>query len=222
MSPGVLVAVRVADGKKLWRLGNNGQEFGPPAIDGDKLWLVVGGGLGIGGALECLRASDGHAVARIRDRDTVLGVYDGPPIVRGRKLYADDMGGVVCFDLETQRVDWHMRSGLMAASPSVWKGNAVYFLGWSLGKVDLDSGKPVWADSVRAEWTGAAVGDGRIYAQHNGVLTAFAEPTAEEIAKAVPGRPDYEAPMPGLPQGTAPTDLGKTLLDLHTIGEGGK
>ncbi|MBX5440482.1 MAG: PQQ-binding-like beta-propeller repeat protein [Solirubrobacteraceae bacterium] len=163
---GLLVAVRAANGRRIWKRHVGTLAASSPAVDDRSVYVVLlerakGSGRG---RVVALRQRDG----RIRwSKDLPSRAESSPLVIGGRLYFGSEDGTVYALDKRTGREIWTYRAnGAVKGSPTYSDGK-LYFgnYGGDVQAIRASDGKLVWRNGagVANFYATAAVAYGRVY-----------------------------------------------------------
>ncbi len=172
---GILYAIDVQTGEKLWSTGGFSQLENSGAVAGDT--LIVGGYDGR------VRALDRHTGEVLWSFDTVSFVQASPLIIDDRVYVATDHA-IYALDLLTGKLQWQAPTGNEGAymgAPAYEEGIIYTTGGKYLLAVDSSNGKELWRIEYDDMFTALAVANGLIYVGNfDGYFYAFDQKTGAE------------------------------------------
>ena len=177
---GILYALSVSDGKEIWRTRFNSEILTPPAVHGNKLFVVA-----MGGEVAAVNAADGHILWNKEHplegfRMTIHG--NSPAILAGERLFVGFADGTLWALSTDGKLIWEKtfekgKKGFsdIDGAPLV-DGERLYVATFDGGLFALakNSGQTVWSREIGSGVRLAADGerlylsgsDGRLYALH--------------------------------------------------------
>src|SRR6266508_3699003 len=186
---GILYAVDVQTGEKIWSTGGFSQLENSGAVAGDML--------GVGGYDQRVRALDRHTGEVLWSFNTVSFVQASPLIVDERVYFATDRA-LYALDLLTGGLQWQAPTGNEGAymGAPAYEDGIIYTTGGKyLLALDSTNGKELWRIEHSDMFTALAVANGLIYVGNfDGYFYAFDQKNGAEKWKFQSGGLFWAAP----------------------------
>ena len=189
---GYVTALRMRDGKRLWRRRVGSLMASSPGVDPERRALVTTSM--IPGNVSVLSLATG----RVRWRFSTGRAEPSPAIRDGVAYFGSTAGNVYALDLDRRRPRWVHHGGVKVTGSPALAGGRVYF-GDYAGRVfalDARNGRLVWRGSAGGRVYGtAAVGGGRVFVPSvfSG-LSAFSAKTGRFLWRIPTGAYLYSSP----------------------------